>query len=77
MRKSQVIAPCLVNSNMINRLTDAEESVRQVFLFEFPKCNYLQWNCEIYDSVAEQIIKNVGLASKINVRKFIDDLWNK
>ncbi len=77
MRKSQVIATCLVNSNMINRLTGTEESVHQVFLFEFPKCNYLQWNCEIYASVAEQIIKNVGRASKINVRKFIADLWNK
>lgn len=74
MKKSTVIATCLVNSSMINRLEDAENAVRQVFLDEFPESNFAQWNREIDDQVAEQIIKNVGRASQINVRKFIEDL---
>lgn len=69
-----VIATCLVNSNMISRLEDAEHAVRQVFLDEFPGENLLHWDTEIDDRRAEQIIKTVGRASRINVKMFIDDL---
>jgi len=33
------------------------------------------WNQDLYDGIADQIIKNVGRASKINVKRFIEDLW--
>ena len=75
MRKSTIIAKCLVNSNMITRLDDAENRVLQVFIDEFPKENYSTWNVEVDDKYGESIIKNVGRASRINVKKFIEDLW--
>ena len=75
MRKSTVIAKCLVNSNMIGRLEDAEHSVQQIFLNEFPNSNFSEWNQDINDKAAENIIRNVGRPSRINVKKFIEDLW--
>ena len=75
MRKSTVIAKCLVNSNIIGRLEDAERSVQQVFLNEFPNSDFFVWNQNINEKAADDIIRNVGLASRINVKKFIQELW--
>jgi len=60
---------------MFNRIEDAEIRVYQVFLDEFLDKNYVMWNQDLYDGIADQIIKNVGRASKINVKRFIEDLW--
>ncbi len=75
MKKSTVIATCLVNSKMINGMDDAENRVYQVFIDEFPVANFDEWNQEIDETVARQIIKNVGQASRINVKLFIKELW--
>lgn len=74
MKKSTIIATCLVNSNMINRHEDAENAVYQIFLDEFKNDNFYKWNTEVNDHVAQNIIRNVGRASRINVKKFIEDL---
>jgi hypothetical protein len=74
MRCSTIIATCLVNSNMINRLADAERAVELVFYDEFPHENFAEWNREINEGVAGRIINKAGRASRINVRMFIDDL---
>ena len=75
MRRSTVIANCLVNSRMVRRLDEAELSVRQVFDEEFPDKDFHQWNLHLDDATAANIIKAVGKASRINVKKFIEDLW--
>jgi hypothetical protein len=59
---------------MINRIKDAERRVEQVFRDEFPHEDFAGWNRELNDQTANTIIKNVGRASRINVRMFIDDL---
>ena len=74
MRKSTIIATCLLNSSMVNRLEEGEASVRQIFLNERPSADYRLWNSEINDDAAKDIIKTVGRASRINVAKFINDL---
>lgn len=74
MRRSTVIATCLVNSNMIPRLEDAENRVHGVFLDEFPGSNFNRWNRQLDEQTARNIIRNVGRASRINVRMFIQDL---
>jgi len=74
MRKSTVISQCLVNSKMIGLLEDAEHRVRGVFEDEFPRRDFARWNDELDDSVAAQMIRNVGKASRIDVKKFIEDL---
>lgn len=75
MKKSTIISSCLVNSNMIKRLEDAEHRVQEVFAQEFPDSDFYQWNQNIEERTATLIIKQVGRASRINVRKFIEDLW--
>lgn len=75
MKKSKVIATCLVNSDMFNRIDDAENRVYQVSLEEFQDISFAQWNKDLNERNAEQIIKNVGRASMINVKKLIEDLW--
>jgi len=74
MRRSTIIATCLANSNMINRIQDAEHRVEQVFRDEFPHEDFAEWNREVDDHTAQTIIEGVGRASRINVRMFIDDL---
>lgn len=74
MKKSTVIATCLVNSSILNRLEDAEHLVKQVFLKRFPMQNFQKWNSEINERTAEGIIRNVGRAMRLDVKKFIEDL---
>ena len=74
MKKCSVIARCLVNSDMIGRMEDAERAVANVFFGEFPHANFHLWNREIDDDTAEHIVNTVGRAVTINVRMFIEDL---
>ena len=75
MKRSTLIATCLVKSNMIARLEYAEQCVQQTFLSEFPNADFSEWNHEINKIMAEDIIRRVGPTSRINVKKFIEDLW--
>ena len=61
---------------MIAKLEDAEGAVRQVFHQEFPGKVFSHWNTEIDDRAAQNIISAVDRASTINVKKFIQDLWD-
>lgn len=74
MRKSTVIAICLVNSKMISSLAQAESAVRKVFEDEFVVRDFSEWNVDMSDQVGQSIIQSVGRASRINVRRFIIDL---
>jgi len=60
---------------MITSLGEAEHAVRKIFLEEFPNDDFHKWNQELDDTVAENIVKVVGRASRINVKNFIKDLW--
>lgn len=75
MKKSEIIANCLVNMGIGTNATDAETRVQQIFVEEFPNDSYVRWNTDVDDAVAHGLIKNVGRASEINVRLFILDLW--
>jgi len=74
MRKSTLIAHCLVNSRMYTKLEDAEARVRNVFESEFPNQNFVKWNSDIDDKFAAQRIKDCGVASQIRVNLFIEEL---
>ena len=74
MRKSKIIAKCLRNSDMVSSIEDGESIVMQVFLDEFPRRDFDEWNTELENEDARQIIKNVGRATQIRVDLFIKDL---
>lgn len=75
MRKSTLISTCLVNSNFFRKMEEAEVAVNNIFQTEFPSQSFHAWNTNIPDTTANNIIKSVGRASRINVKKFIEDLW--
>ncbi|RQR68968.1 DNA-binding protein [Burkholderia sp. Bp9012] len=75
MKKSEIIANCLVNMDIGMNATDAETRVQQIFVEEFPDDSYHLWNTDVDNALAHDLIKQVGRASKINVRLFILDLW--
>lgn len=60
---------------MVKPVEVAERQVEKVFVEEFPNANYLVWNTEIDERIAEGKIRAVGRASRIDVRMFIQDLW--
>ena len=75
MKKSAIVATCLVNSNMIKELENAISAVQNIFSDEYPDQEFQIWDTDILESTAKNIISNVGRASRINVAKFIKNLW--
>ncbi|MFC7515059.1 hypothetical protein ACFQUU_08590 [Herbaspirillum sp. GCM10030257] len=75
MKKSTVIATCLVNLHTGIDMSQGEFIVRNTFIDYYPSDDFDAWNSELPDQVAKNIISNVGNASQIKVAKFIEDLW--
>lgn len=74
MKRSVIIATCLLNSGIVPRLEDGEQAVRTVFQDEYPGEQFPDWDREVDQSAAAHVITTVGRASRINVAKFIEDL---
>lgn len=74
MRKSTVIAKCLLNSSMISDEDAGERIVREYFPEALPGQEFALWNCDLPDEVAKGIIKNVGCAMEIRVILMIREL---
>lgn len=75
MRKSEIISRCLVNSKFFASLDEAELAVESIFSDEFSNDHFLEWNQNVDDATANNIILSVGNSSSINVKKFIEGLW--
>lgn len=76
MKRSQVLAHCLINSGCSLSEKDIHNGIYQTFTDEYPTKSYESWDIEISDSTANHIIKTVGRASVIHVDLFIRDLWD-
>jgi hypothetical protein len=75
MRKSIVIATCIVNSGVTNHpLSTVEAAVRRTFKEDFQNMNYEKWNENLPESVAQDIIKQFGNNYRVDVRQLIIDL---
>ena len=76
MRKSTIIATCLVNMKIgFRTIQEAEAAVQNKFHDNFPDDSFNIWNSNVHDSSALNMIKTVGKASQIDVKQFIEDLW--
>jgi len=75
MRKSTLIATCLLNSSMASDLATAAHQVQQIFAACYPSDSFAAWNTDIPDETAQRMIASVGRAQRINVEKAIADLW--
>jgi len=57
MRKSTIIATCLVNMKIgFRTIQEAEVVVQNVFHEEFPKDSFNAWNSDVSDSFAQNVI---------------------
>jgi hypothetical protein len=74
MRKSTIIATCLVNSRAFSSLPDAEAAVRVDFRHAFPEENCADWNGDVDPDTAASIIRQFDRSPPPNVRQFIDEL---
>lgn len=76
MTKCEIIATCLLNKGTgFKTIQEAITYVREFFNKEFPEYAFRKWNTDIQGSVAQIIIKRADKASRINVERFILDLW--
>ena len=74
MKKSVLIATCLLNSSMVTSLEVGEQIVRRVFDESFQGQDFSQWDTSLSATTAKSIITGVGRAMRVNVRAFIADL---
>lgn len=75
MKKCTVIATCLINSGVTrHNLQAVEASVEQSFKEDFQGMDFNQWNTNLSEIQAQDIIKQFGTSYRIDVRRFIQDL---
>src|SRR5262245_16858005 len=72
MKKSELVAHCLVSSKTVQRIDDATSRVRRVFLEEFPHGDFSAWNSQINDLRASQVVAMFGKGSMVNVKRMIE-----
>lgn len=75
MKKSTLIAHCLVNAGITLSILSGEREVERVFRSAFSDEDFEGWNGHIGESVADKVIRNVGPATRIHVDQLIQDLW--
>jgi hypothetical protein len=74
MRRSTVIATCLVQARVLGDLQSAERAVREQFAAAFPGRSFDHWNREVEFRVAQAFINNGSGRPRIDVTQFIRDL---
>jgi hypothetical protein len=74
MKKSTLIATCLINCGSTYAIREIETSIEQTFREDFPQMSYGQWNTVLPMPEAQHIIKQFGTGYRIDVRQFIHDL---
>ena len=75
VKKSELVAHCLISSKTVQRTDDAASRVRRVFLEEFPDRDFGAWNSQINDLRASQLIAMFGKGSMVNTKRMIELLW--
>lgn len=74
MKKSTVIAQCLVRNRAADSVEEAEKIVRRLFASEFSVLDYNDWNRDISEERANAVTCISKDASTLNVRQLIRDL---
>jgi hypothetical protein len=76
MRKSTLIATCLLNSKFITDMAFGEQKVKEIFTHMRPKADFDKWNTFVSNSVAQSFIERGRNADTIRVHSFIRELDN-
>ena len=76
MRKSTLIANCLVNAGMTLSIVSGEHEVERVFRQAFADEDFDAWNSHVNEQTAGDIVRKVSPATRVRVGQLIRDLWN-
>jgi hypothetical protein len=74
MKKSALIARCLVESNAVRTIEEGENIVERLFGTEFSILDYADWNQEISEEQANQFNCRKGEGPTLYIRQMIEDL---
>ncbi|MFN7120189.1 MAG: hypothetical protein ACK4TA_25595 [Saprospiraceae bacterium] len=74
MKKSTVIARCLMNNKAVRTLEEGENIVERLFATEFSILDYADWNQEISETRANAVTCTIEDAARLNIRQLIRDL---
>jgi len=74
MKKSIVIAQCLIRNRAVDSLEEGERVVQRLFASEFSVLDYNDWNGEVSEERAHAVSCITADASTLNVRQLIRDL---
>jgi hypothetical protein len=74
MRVQDIAVTLLMRNSKFNTAEAALDGLRTEFKIHFPTWNYDQWNSEVPENLAKNIINNVGKNGNVSVRFIIKDL---
>jgi hypothetical protein len=74
MKLEDIAVEILVNSNKYHDKDRALEGLKSEFSLHFPASDYAKWNTEVPESLAKNIIPNVGKNENVSVKFIIKDL---
>lgn len=73
MKKSTIIAKCLVKEGIIRPQATAEKAVRQVYVEKFPNSDFESWNQEIPKDDAQELLDTLE-DTRLNINGYIEHL---
>jgi hypothetical protein len=74
MLLEEIALKCMVNSSLAKTSEEALASLKNEFSKSYPALSYEKWNKEVPESMAQNIITNVGKNGSMSVRFLIKDL---
>lgn len=74
MLLEEIASKCMVNSGLAVNSEKAVARLKQEFSTSYPALSYDKWNKDVPESMAQNIISNVGKNGSMSVRFLIKDL---
>jgi hypothetical protein len=74
MLLEEIAVKCIIKSKLAGTEHDALARLKEEFSKSYPALSYVKWNKDVPDSMANNIITNVGKNTSLSVRFLIKDL---
>jgi hypothetical protein len=74
MKLEDIACQILVNAGKYKSQDEALKALRSEYNLHFPKSNFEEWNRDLPESTARNVISNVGKNGSMSVRFLIKDL---
>lgn len=74
MRKSTLIAKCLVTGGHVSEISDGELITESYINQEFPQLDFNEWNIRLTPIQSERFLEKVNFSSPIQLEKLVQEL---